>query len=188
MKTYRFTIIAAGLDPDADAFEDHFFETGCDDATISVVKGSIVLDFERDANSLLQALASAIRDIRKAGATVVRIEPHHLASPSDIAGRTGSTQPAGESDEAEYDVAKARLAAGVDELVPKAVADRLIDGAPPLRVWREHRRMTLAELARASGVTQPMISRIETGKRTGDVATLRRLADALGILVDDLAA
>ena len=37
---------------------------------------------------------------------------------------------------------EARIAAGADELVPASVADRLIDGAPPLRVWREHRGLS----------------------------------------------
>ena len=87
-----------------------------------------------------------------------------------------------------YDNTKAALAAGRDELVPQAVADQLIDGEAPLKVWRSYRNKTQAALAKASGVTQPMISQIENGKRTGDVETLRRLADALDILIDDLAA
>lgn len=94
MKTHSFTLVVAGLDPDADDFEDRFFEAGCDDATISVFKGSILLDFEREAKSFLHAVASAIGNVGKAGATVVRIEPDHLVSLSDIAERTGLTRAA----------------------------------------------------------------------------------------------
>ena len=31
MKTHEFTIVASGLDPEMDGYEDRFFEAGCDD-------------------------------------------------------------------------------------------------------------------------------------------------------------
>ncbi len=34
----------------------------------------------------------------------------------------------------------AKIDAGAEELVPARIGDRLIDGEPPLRVWRETRR------------------------------------------------
>ncbi|MCY4501051.1 MAG: helix-turn-helix transcriptional regulator [Alphaproteobacteria bacterium] len=83
-------------------------------------------------------------------------------------------------------VIEARIAAGADELVPVCVADRLIDGELPLRVWREYREFSQSALARASGVNRVQIVEIESGRNTGSVRTLRRLADALGISVDDL--
>src|SRR5262245_16595195 len=49
MKTLEFTIVASGLDPDTDGFEDRFFEAGCDDATIVVKRGAIILEFAREA-------------------------------------------------------------------------------------------------------------------------------------------
>ena len=79
-----------------------------------------------------------------------------------------------------------RIAAGADELVPARVADRLIDGEPPLRVWREYRGLSQSGLARTTGVNRVQIVEIESGRNTGSVRTLRRLADALGISVDDL--
>src|SRR5229473_2441913 len=87
MKTYEFTIIASGLDPDAPDFEDRFFEANCDDATIIVVKGKIVLEFHREARNFSHALASAIQDVTRAGAIVEHIEPDYLVSLSDIAER-----------------------------------------------------------------------------------------------------
>ena len=83
---------------------------------------------------------------------------------------------------------EARIAAGADELVPASVADRLIDGAPPLRVWREHRGLSQSALARAAGVIRVQIVEIEAGRNTGSVHTLRKLADGLRIAVDDLIA
>ena len=82
--------------------------------------------------------------------------------------------------------ARAHIEAGTDELVPAAVADRIIDGASPLRVWREHRDLSQSALARASGVNRVQIADIEAGRSTGSVRTLRTLADALGVAVDDL--
>jgi hypothetical protein len=33
MKIFEFSIIASGLDPEAEDFADRFFDAGCDDAT-----------------------------------------------------------------------------------------------------------------------------------------------------------
>ncbi len=81
---------------------------------------------------------------------------------------------------------EARISAGTEELVPAQVADRLIDGEAALRVWREHRGLSQSTLARSSGVSRVQIVDIEAGRNTGSVRTLRRLADALDIAVDDL--
>ena len=81
---------------------------------------------------------------------------------------------------------KARLATGEEELIPAAVVDRLLDGEPPLRVWREFRNLTQSELARASGVNRVQIVDIEADRNSGSVRTLRKLADALEVTVDDL--
>ena len=81
---------------------------------------------------------------------------------------------------------QARIDAGTEEFVPEEVANRLIDGEPPLRVWREHRGFSQASLARAANTSRVQIVEIEAARRTGSVHTLRRLADALGVGVDDL--
>jgi hypothetical protein len=87
MRAFNFTIIASGLDPHTDDFADRFFEAGCGDATISFQKGVLILEFTREAKNVTQAIFSAIRDVQKAGATVINIEPDHLVSLSDIANR-----------------------------------------------------------------------------------------------------
>lgn len=79
-----------------------------------------------------------------------------------------------------------RIDAGTEEFLPEVVAEQLIDGEPPLRVWREHRGLSQAALARAADASHVQIVDIEAGRRTGSVRTLRRLADALGIGLDDL--
>ena len=94
MAEYEFIVVATGLDPEAEDFADRFFAAGCDDATIAFQRGAIVLDFAREAKSFEQAVVSAMRDVRKAGATVERVEPDSLVSLSDIAARSGLTKAA----------------------------------------------------------------------------------------------
>ena len=84
-------------------------------------------------------------------------------------------------------VVGARIAEGAEELVPACVADRLVDGEAPLLVWREHRGLSQSALARASGVNRVQIVEIEAGRKTGSVSTLRKLADALKVALDDIA-
>ena len=81
---------------------------------------------------------------------------------------------------------EARIASGEEELLPARMVDRLIDGESPLRVWREHRQFSQSALARASGVNRVQIVEIEAGRNSGSVHTLRKLADALRVAVDDL--
>ena len=81
------------------------------------------------------------------------------------------------------DIALIEAAAG-DELWPAKVVDRLFDGDNPVRVYREHRKMTQAALAEAAGLHQ--ISQIENGERGGTVDSLSRLAKALSVDLEDL--
>ncbi len=56
-------------------------------------------------------------------------------------------------------------------------------GMHAVRAWREHRRLSQAQLARRAGLSKAYLSQIENGKRHGSTATMRRLADALGVPV-----
>ncbi len=85
-----------------------------------------------------------------------------------------------------YDGAKAALAAGQEELVPADYAKRLIAGESPLRVWRELRELSQVKLGAVSGVNRVQLADIEAGRGKGSVETVRKLADALGVRLDDL--
>ncbi len=69
------------------------------------------------------------------------------------------------------------------ECVPIGVVDRLIAGDNPVRVWREHRGHSLRHLAEI-GIGYP--SQIENGDRKGTVETLKKIAGALDVDLDDL--
>lgn len=79
-----------------------------------------------------------------------------------------------------------KLAAGEEEMIPSAVVDRILNGENPIRVWREHRKLTSAALAEKAGVGQGYLSQIETGKREGTIETMKKIAAALNITLDDL--
>jgi DNA-binding XRE family transcriptional regulator len=80
------------------------------------------------------------------------------------------------------DVAKARA----DEHLPLAVADRILGGESEVRIFREHRGLTQAELAEAAGISVPYLSQIERRRRRPSTAVLRRLAERLAVTIDDL--
>lgn len=90
------------------------------------------------------------------------------------------------ADVAAADRVKADIAAGRDELVPSEIVGRLLAGESPVRVWRIHRGMTARQLAAASELSAPYISEIESGKKDGGVAAMKRIADALEVDLDDL--
>ena len=94
MTTYDFTIIASGLDWEADDFEDRFFEAACDDATLAVRRGLIHVNFAREAESFEKAVLTAIRDVKTAGATPVRLEPDHLVTMADVSRLSGLSRAA----------------------------------------------------------------------------------------------
>ncbi len=83
----------------------------------------------------------------------------------------------GMSDEALYDAARARKS----EAFPAEMVNAILDGAHPVKALREHRRLTQAALAKSAGIGKVYLSQIETGRRTGSLATLRALAKALRV-------
>jgi DNA-binding XRE family transcriptional regulator len=69
---------------------------------------------------------------------------------------------------------------------PEQVAFAIVDGATPLRAWREHRGLSAQALAEAAGVSRPYVTQIETGSRVGTARTLAKLARVLDVPVGAL--
>ncbi len=86
------------------------------------------------------------------------------------------------ADLAAYEEARARD----EEAFPLELAERLVTGAHPIKVCRDYRGMTQAELARQVGLSPMYISQIETGRRGGSTKALRRIAAALDIDLADV--
>ena len=72
------------------------------------------------------------------------------------------------------------------ESVPAETVDRLVAGENPIKVWREYRSLSQRALAARAGLYFAYLSQIETGARKGTTATLKKLAEALGVDLDDL--
>ena len=68
---HRFTVILSGLTEMTDAAANALYEAGCDDGSPGSCEG---VAFDREASSLSEAIHSAVRDVRKAGFDVVRVE------------------------------------------------------------------------------------------------------------------
>lgn len=97
MKTYAFTILLEGASEMTPEVTDALFEAGCDDGSLGRSAGVLSIDFDREAPSLAEAIASAIRDIDRSGAgvTPVRVEVEgagDLVTAGEIARRLGQSR------------------------------------------------------------------------------------------------
>lgn len=81
---------------------------------------------------------------------------------------------------------KQKLAAGEEELIPAEYVYRMLDGENRVTVWRELRGLSGKELAKAAGIAPSYLSNIETGKRDGTIGTMKKIAEALTVAIDDL--
>ncbi|MFD8804613.1 helix-turn-helix domain-containing protein [Streptomyces sp. NPDC059597] len=66
------------------------------------------------------------------------------------------------------------------------VAQTLAAMGPRLRVVRERRGVTLADVSRATGISPSTLSRIETGRRKPALEVVLRLAKEYGVSLDEL--
>lgn len=85
-----------------------------------------------------------------------------------------------------YDEVKQALEAGEEEIIPDSIVTQLLDSENPIRVWREYRALTQAELAHAAGISTAYLSQLESGKRIGTAEVLSRIAQSLNVTVDDI--
>lgn len=76
-----------------------------------------------------------------------------------------------------YDNAKAQEA----ESFPADLVNRMLAGENPVKLYREHRGLTGADLAREAGIHRVQIHDIESGKRRGSIDTLKAIAVALHV-------
>src|SRR3954447_17002234 len=69
--------------------------------------------------------------------------------------------------------------------VPEVAATE-IDVGERLRELRRFRRATLRTVAARSGLSESFLSQVERGRSSASIASLRRIADALGVSMADL--
>ena len=93
--------------------------------------------------------------------------------------------------EADEDIGTARLVARTRKeiasgapLIPKKIVDRIAKGENALRVLREWRGETQLHIAFKTNIGQGYISDLESGRRKGTTAALRKIADFLKVPLD----
>lgn len=78
-----------------------------------------------------------------------------------------------------------RLYAQDEGLIPHNVVSATVDGATPMKAWREHLGLTQAEVAVRLGTTQAAFAQLENSVNPRK-STLRRVACALGLSFSQL--
>src|SRR5260370_29264621 len=131
----------------------------------------------------IRALRDALR--RTKGLGVLKT-PHHGAAPDFIVLTRDDYERLVEEGE-DRAATEAYVRTAGEERVPVEVVERLLAGESPIRVWREHREVTLDQLGAAVGLSKGYLSDLERGNRGGPVETLQAIARALGVSLDDLA-
>jgi DNA-binding XRE family transcriptional regulator len=91
-------------------------------------------------------------------------------------------------DRLEARIAKVGFTEATKDYLPIQFVERLIAGEHPIRVWRAHRGVTREALAQKAGVAPSYLTEIETRKKPGSFEAMIKLAAALGISLDDIAA
>ncbi len=72
------------------------------------------------------------------------------------------------------------------DYLPTGLVSRLLAGEHPVRIWREHRSLSQEQLAGNARIARSYLAEIEGGKKPGSLDAYRKLANALGLTVDDL--
>jgi hypothetical protein len=81
MAKYEFTLILKESPELTEEFADQLFEAGCDDDTPGTCDGVFSIDFNRTADTLEDAIHSAIANVKSAGYDVTRVEIEAGAMP-----------------------------------------------------------------------------------------------------------
>ncbi len=80
------------------------------------------------------------------------------------------------------------FAVATADYLPIELVERLSAGEHPIRVWRAHRGLTREALATMAGVSPSYLTEIETRHKPGSLAAMVKLAAALRVPLDDIAA
>jgi DNA-binding XRE family transcriptional regulator len=71
--------------------------------------------------------------------------------------------------------------------IPADIVFRELDGEHIVKLWREHRGLTVEALATAAGISKAYLSQIENGKRHGTMRVMKVIAKVLDVPLDILA-
>ncbi len=91
---YEFTLVLSDDATLTEELESALYGGNCDDCLISSVAGRVVLTFTRTADSLKDAIVSAIADFRSSGvaADILFVDECNLVTQSEIARKVGKSR------------------------------------------------------------------------------------------------
>lgn len=81
-----------------------------------------------------------------------------------------------------YDLTKLKTR----EYYPAEIVKNFLAGENPIKLFRQYRKMTQDSLAKKSGITREFLSEIEHSKKQGSLRTIKKIAKALSVDVDEL--
>ncbi len=74
-----------------------------------------------------------------------------------------------------------------EDTVPQEVAEKaILDEIPLIKAWRLYLKLTQKEVAKKAGITQAALSQMERAENTNRTATLKKLAVAMGLDVEQV--
>ena len=81
---------------------------------------------------------------------------------------------------------KNKLSNKQEDLIPKDLVNRIIAGESPIKIYREFRKLSLSELAKKTNLSVAYLSQLEHNNRKGSSSSLKNIATALMVNIDDL--
>jgi len=95
MELYNFTLSLSGVQSKTEGLADAIYDHGCDDALVFYHRSSVYVEFDREAESLHQAIKSAVYHIESAniGAFAISVDSV-LVGLSDVAELSDATRQA----------------------------------------------------------------------------------------------
>ena len=91
-EVHTFTLLLVNEHELTTELEDALFEAGCVDGMLFSKNQVVYIEFDRDADSLEEAIVSAINNVESAGFQVARVEPSDLVTSAEISRRANRSR------------------------------------------------------------------------------------------------
>lgn len=72
------------------------------------------------------------------------------------------------------------------ERFPLTLIHEIAEGKPPIKAYREYRKLTQSDLADKVSTTKQYISQLESGERKGTMQILKKIAKCLKVSLEDI--
>ena len=73
-----------------------------------------------------------------------------------------------------------------ETLIPHEVVSAMVDGSTAIKAWREYMGLTQSEVSSRMGISPAALAQMESSEGKPHKATLRKVAEVLGISLEQL--